>query len=93
MPQTPFDKYVYRSSLGYTLTIMAKNDARLEWRMVVYFHGMEFSQEVTTFTFDQRPNRRQMTKRVKEAWRAWLAKRHHDCINIDLVGSVEYDDE
>jgi len=91
---TAFDKYTYTSqALQYTLMVMAKNDARLEWRMMLWLHGTEWTQEITTFTFDQRPNRRQITKKVKEAWRAWLAKRHHDCINIDLVGSVEYDDE
>ena len=90
---TAFDKYTYTShALQYTLMVMAKNDERLEWRMMLWLHGTEWMQEVATFTFDQRPNRRQMTKRVKEAWRAWLAKRHHDCATIELVGSVEYDD-
>lgn len=94
MPRTAFDRYTYASyALRYTLLVMAKDNTRLKWRMVVQFHGMEYSQEIAVLDFDQRPNRQQMTRRVKGAWRAWLSQRQNDISNIALEGSVEYDDD
>ncbi len=94
MPRTPFDRYTYAShALHYTLLVIAKDDARLVWRMVVLFHGMDYSQEIAVLDFDQRPNRQQMTRRVKDAWHAWLSQRQDDISNIALEGSVEYDDD
>lgn len=94
MPRTSFDRYTYASyALRYTLLVMAKDDTRLVWRMVVQFHGMEYSQEIAVLTFDQRPGRQQMTRRVKDAWHAWLSQRQNDIPSIVLDGSVEYDDD
>ena len=92
--KTPFDMYTYNSmEFGYKILVLATDDTRLVWTVRLHLHGTEWTQVIKRLTFEKRPNKREMTKKVKEAWRGWLAQRHHDCATIELEGSVQYDDE
>ena len=86
-----FDAYHYRNNvLQYDIAVLGAD--RLNWKVYVQFWGYD-AICITTLHFDTPPNRRQVTKKVKEAVRAWVSRIHHDAQKIQLIGEQRYDDE